>query len=568
MSQQDKTTLQSNINSQLADNTSGDISAADVRNNLINITDSLVFNNGDQAITGSLIAESFTGSLQGTSTTASYVDGVNVDGYVNNAYTANVALNANAATVATQVSSIPVISSWVRIGLLPTAGEYENQNLGYDPDGNLIFNAGTNQLFAPNISSSVSITGSSILATNGFTGSLRGTAATASYISPTFISSSAAASGFGSGGGSSFPYTGSAGISGSLVLNGTLRQGQSTQTSGNYSRAYGNSSIASGNYSHAEGNTAQAGGQYSHAEGQFTVANGDASHAEGVGTITNGIFSHAEGLGTITQGMGQHAQGKYNITSSTVGAFILGNGSDDDNRSNLIFAAENTVQITGSLDVTGYISSSLFAGTSLLSEATYGAGDPLNTTGGEIQFRGSSNINGLNNYSSAFMWNPFSLGVTIGDPNTSGGNGSYFLATGYDSIANGNYSVSHGSSSYANGEGSFTHGKTVTAAGNYSHAEGLGTIASGSYQHVEGRFNTQGDSTSLLIIGNGTADGSRKDALKVRMSGSIILPTTQSAAPSWTGTDGEMVFATINGAYYMCVWMNGAWRATELQGSL
>jgi hypothetical protein len=565
MSQQDKTTLQSNINSQLADNTTGDISAADVRNNLINITDSLVFNNGNQSITGSLIATGgITGSLQGTSTTASYVDGVNVDGYVNNAYTANVALNANAATVATQVSSIPVISSWVRIGLLPTAGEYENQNLGYDPDGNLIFNAGTNQLFAPNISSSVSITGSSILATNGFTGSLRGTAATASYISPTFISSSAAASGFGSGGGSSFPYTGSAGISGSLVLDGTLRQGQSTQTSGNYSRAYGNSSIASGNYSHAEGNTAQAGGQYSHAEGQFTVANGDASHAEGVGTITNGIFSHAEGLGTITQGMGQHAQGKYNITSSTVGAFILGNGSDDDNRSNLIFAAENTVQITGSLDVTGYISSSLFAGTSLLSEATYGAGDPLNTTGGEIQFRGSSNINGLNNYSSAFMWNPFSLGVTIGDPNTSGGNGSYFLATGYDSIANGNYSVSHGSSSYANGEGSFTHGKTVTAAGNYSHAEGLGTIASGSYQHVEGRFNTQGDSTSLLIIGNGTADGSRKDAFKVRMSGSIILPTTQSTAPSWTGTDGEMVFATVTGNHRFYVWMAGAWRSGSL----
>jgi hypothetical protein len=54
MSQQNKTTLQSNINSQLADNTSGDISAADVRNNLINITDSLLFNSGSQGITGSL----------------------------------------------------------------------------------------------------------------------------------------------------------------------------------------------------------------------------------------------------------------------------------------------------------------------------------------------------------------------------------------------------------------------------------------------------------------------------------------------------------------------------------
>ena len=36
---------------------------------------------------------------------------------------------------------------------------------------------------------------------NGITGSLLDTATTASYISPTFISSSAASSGFGSGGG-------------------------------------------------------------------------------------------------------------------------------------------------------------------------------------------------------------------------------------------------------------------------------------------------------------------------------------------------------------------------------
>ena len=54
MSQQNKTTLQSAINAQIADNLSGDISAADVRDNLINMTDSLLFNTGSQDITGSL----------------------------------------------------------------------------------------------------------------------------------------------------------------------------------------------------------------------------------------------------------------------------------------------------------------------------------------------------------------------------------------------------------------------------------------------------------------------------------------------------------------------------------
>ena len=99
------------------------------------------------------------------------------------------------------------------------------------------------------------------------------------------------------------------------------------------------------------------------------------------------------------------------------------------------------------------------------------------------------------------------------------------------------------------------------AVGVGSHTEGTNTIASGSYQHVSGQYNTHGDTTSLLIVGNGINIATRKDAFKVRMSGSIVLPTTQSAAPSWTGTDGEIVPATIGGQYFLYMWMNGAWRS-------
>lgn len=72
MSQQSKTTLQSAINTQIADNTSGDISAADIRDNLINITDSLLFNTGSgQSLTGSLnVTGGITGSLLGTASWA------------------------------------------------------------------------------------------------------------------------------------------------------------------------------------------------------------------------------------------------------------------------------------------------------------------------------------------------------------------------------------------------------------------------------------------------------------------------------------------------------------------
>lgn len=48
-------------------------------------------------------------------------------------------------------------------------------------------------------------------------------AQTASYVDPTFISASAAASGFGAGGGAAFPYSGSAQITGSLGVTGSIQ---------------------------------------------------------------------------------------------------------------------------------------------------------------------------------------------------------------------------------------------------------------------------------------------------------------------------------------------------------
>jgi hypothetical protein len=79
-----------------------------------------------------------------------------------------------------------------------------------------------------------------------------------------------------------------------------------------------------------------------------------------------------------------------------------------------------------------------------------------------------------------------------------------------------------------------------------------------------GIYNTQGDATSLMIVGNGSGDLTRTDAFKVSNNNSIIIPQTQSAAPAWTGTDGEMVFATVTGNHRFYVWMSGAWRSGSL----
>jgi hypothetical protein len=156
--------------------------------------------------------------------------------------------------------------------------------------------------------------------------------------------------------------------------------------------------------------------------------------------------------------------------------------------------------------------------------------------------------------------------------------GLYAHAEGHTTTATGQASHAEGLGTLTSGTGAHAEGSYTTASGNYSHAEGaytisLGpnshaegyfTVASGSYQHVQGQFNRQGDTTSLMIVGNGTSDVARSDAFRVRMSGSIVLPTTRSAAPSWTGTDGEMVFATVTGNHRFYVWMAGAWRSGSL----
>lgn len=109
----------------------------------------------------------------------------------------------------------------------------------------------------------------------------------------------------------------------------------STTASGLGSHAEGTNTFASGSGSHSEGNTTYAAGYYSHSEGQSTHAEGYSSHAEGNSTWAYAVASHSEGYGTSARGKHQHVQGRYNIDDSDSKlAFITGNGTNENNRSN------------------------------------------------------------------------------------------------------------------------------------------------------------------------------------------------------------------------------------------
>ena len=178
---------------------------------------------------------------------------------------------------------------------------------------------------------------------------------------------------------------------------------------------------------------------------------------------------------------------------------------------------------------------------------------------------------------------PGNYSVAVGVKTTASGTGSF--AEGYYTIASGNYSHAEGSgttasgnSSHAEGQsntasndcshaegnqttasGLYSHaegqqtiasnnyahaeGKLTTASGLYSHAEGRFSIASGSGSHAEGRFTTashraqhvEGEyniidastaaatdrGTYVHIVGNGTADDKRSNALTLTWGGDL-----------------------------------------------
>jgi len=135
-------------------------------------------------------------------------------------------------------------------------------------------------------------------------------------------------------------------------------EGRNTNASGFGSHAEGLASTSEGDYSHAEGRNTIASGSYSHAEGRDTNAEGAYSHAEGYLSTASGIYSHASGLGTVTNANYQYTVGQYNISSSDPSSFIVGNGVDANNRSNILFVGNSKIELNSSVTASAIISSS------------------------------------------------------------------------------------------------------------------------------------------------------------------------------------------------------------------
>jgi hypothetical protein len=157
-------------------------------------------------------------------------------------------------------------------------------------------------------------------------GSLTGLATSASFALTASYATQALSASYAPGAaGATFPYTGSAIITGSLGITGSLSNGTGNISSGDYSHAEGSATTAQGAYSHAEGSGSTASGQYSHAEGRDTIASGQYSHAQGNNTLASNTYAHAEG--SITTGSGQYSHAEGNSTTA-LGNYSHAEGSN------------------------------------------------------------------------------------------------------------------------------------------------------------------------------------------------------------------------------------------------
>lgn len=375
-------------------------------------------------------------------------------------------------------------------------------------------------------------------------------------------------------------------------------EGNSTQAQGECSHAEGLNTTALGATAHAEGNYAIAEGMASHAEGGNIGIDGNTLPTQTItygdqtidinGPVAYGIQSHAEGTQTLAYGYSSHAEGGLGPDIyNTIEENLLDIMTDNFGSFGIPIVGEN-------FDVLEVYTGTAPAAVGIQSHAegsqTLAYGDSSHAEGmfTSSQGRGSHSEGfialSIGDYSHSEGMMTTAIGMaahTEGFSTSAEGiyshaegletqaKGFYSHAEGGRSTTSGDYShaeglntIAYGTASHAEGENnsakgyashvegsenlaegitSHAEGYITSAVGNYSHSQNLGTIANGVAQTVLGKYNVA-DTSSALIIGNGTADNARSNILTLDWSGNAVLAGTLTA-PRLIGTADNSLLA-------------------------
>jgi polyhydroxyalkanoate synthesis regulator phasin len=306
----------------------------------------------------------------------------------------------------------------------------------------------------------------------------------------------------------------------------SFASGYKSKAIGNQSQALGYQPIARGNYSTAIGYNAIAQGSNSYAFGNNAYSEDSASYAIGSGAKATGLRSFAIGSsGVDSAGTATNptiASGDY--------SYAFGMGSQATQKGAFAFGTQDTASGLYSLAM-GY--------------KTKSKGWYATTMGYKTTANGVFSIATGNN-STASGWSCTALGegTIASGPNST--------AMGVGTIASGAYSMAMGSQTTASGDVSTAMGLITKASGTWSMATGILSIASGNVStamgyHVTakpyaslvfGRYNdttcisqtTWNASDPLFIIGNGSDDNNRSNAMTVLKNGNVGIGTTNPGA--------------------------------------
>ena len=251
--------------------------------------------------------------------------------------------------------------------------------------------------------------------------------------------------------------------------------------------AEGNNSKATGIISHAEGHQTTTTGEAAHAEGKQTEATNTAAHAEGFQTKATNIGSHAEGVKTEASGYASHTEGQ-----NTVAAGIASH-------------TEGYSTIQASTVITNFS-----ANDEIISKWTESKFSLATAQG--------SHVEGNNNLALA------KSSHAEGQENIATQPAAH--AEGYQTKAKAYHSHAEGNGTEAIGHAAHAEGKLTVASGQASHAGGTGTIASANSQTAIGKYNEK-DTNALFIVGNGTSDTDRHNALVVKSNGTVLSNNIQ-----------------------------------------
>ncbi len=281
---------------------------------------------------------------------------------------------------------------------------------------------------------------------------------------------------------------------------------------GFYSIAMGNNTKAKADYSLAIGRESIASGSSSTAFGRETIASGDYSTAIGSSTIASGYYSLAIGSNTTALSGIETVIGRWNTIytpNSTKGwdvddrLFVVGNGTGSGSRSNAITVLKNgnTGIGTSTPSALLHTNGTATGGGNVLLSGEYKATNP-----GEPPASGAG---------TRMMWYPDKAAFRVGHVTGLQWNKD---SIGYHSVA---------------------MGQNTTAKGDYSTAMGSSTSAPSGYEIVIGRWNATYAPISsddwdaadrLFVIGNGTGNSSRSNAITVLKNGNTGMGTSTPSA--------------------------------------